>query len=64
MGKKLKVHVSVGWTGSDYVDYVELPDNWGSLSEDEKKEFCNESAMNYLHEWCEVGAMVVDSEGD
>lgn len=64
MGKVLKVHVSTGWAGGDHIDYWELPDDWDSLSKDEKKKFCDESAMEYLHECCEASAWVVDSEDD
>ena len=60
MGKQIKVSVSTGWTNGDHEDYWELPDDWGTYSEEEKEKFLFECGQEYLHEKCEGGAEVVD----
>lgn len=58
--KVIKLHVSTGWANGDYKEEIELPEEWDSLSEDEKEAFLNDVAVDYLHECCEVSAWVED----
>ena len=58
MSKVIKINVSTGWANGDYNEEIELPDKWDEFTEEEKEEFLNESAMDFLHECCEAAAWV------
>jgi len=53
---------STGWANGDHVDYCELPIHWDELSDNEKEEWAQEAAQEYMNEVCSFCGEIVDDE--
>ena len=58
--KRIQITVSTGWANGDHVDYCDLPIHWEKLNDEEKEEWIQEAAEEYLHQCCDAFGEVVD----
>ena len=61
---RIKMTVSTGWANGDHTDYAEAPDNWESMTEDEKDAYAHECATEYLYECCSASGEFVEDDDD
>lgn len=57
---KIRKWIHTGYVGANHEDIEELPDDWDSLTEEERAKVLDEVANEYLCDRIDFGAEVVD----
>lgn len=68
MSKKLKITYSsfhnISFRNDFAPDYIDLPDDWDEMSEEEQQEYIDETLEQYLWELVELDYEVVEGKED
>lgn len=60
MPGKLKLHASLGWTGDDRDDEIDLPDDWETMTEDEREVWCEEMLDEHVAQYLDSSYDVIE----
>jgi hypothetical protein len=58
MSKRIKLYARTNMNGSDVEDYMDLPDDWDELSEEEQQAILDDAAQTHLQNCVDYGAYV------
>jgi len=56
---RIKLWVNTGFAGAKHEEEIEGPDEWETMSPEEREKWMDEAARDYLFDRCEFGAAVI-----
>lgn len=60
MARRIKVYLSIGYQTATHTDYLDLPDGWDEMTEEEREKELDEIATDFRDNLTEFSAEVVD----
>ncbi len=59
MSVQIKLYVNTGFVGARHEEIIDGPDDWETMTEDEREEWIDEAAKDYLINCIEFGGNVI-----
>ena len=57
---RIELWVNTGFSGANHREEIEGPDDWETMTEEDKEEYLDMAARDYLFDRCECGARVIE----
>lgn len=64
MARRIKIVVETGYVNCDYIDYMEVPDNWDEWTKEEKEKLLDDLALDLLNNKVSCCAFVQGDEDE
>ena len=62
MAQRIRLVIDTGFAGCQHEDFLDLPDDWETMSEEERQKYLDEEASDFLSNNINYSAYVVDDE--
>jgi hypothetical protein len=62
--RRIKLYIDTGFANASHVDYIDLPDGWDRMSDEDQEEYLEQEAQDFLGNHIGFGADVVAEEND
>jgi hypothetical protein len=59
---KIKLYINTGFANCKHTEIIDCPEEWEKMSQQEKEEWLDDEALDFLNNHIDYGAIIIEGE--